>query len=172
MAKVVTPITATVEVIGKLKESTYSPGTFYHPVLFLDAAKQGEEAKIWKNLTDEEAAQIKKGDRVQLVPIGQDKSGKDKHQIVKFGGVEFPANPVPVPACPTPSQVNPQASPSDVGMAPDLKRAIAAYVEELGGLYAFCLDVSQKKIGASCDAETVRCMASSLFIASQRKFGL
>ncbi len=101
MAKVVTPITATVEVIGKLKESTYSPGTFYHPVLFLDAAKQGEEAKIWKNLTDEEVAQLKKGDRVQLIPIGQDKSGKDKHQIVKIGGVEFPANPVPVLAHPT-----------------------------------------------------------------------
>ncbi len=161
MAKVVTPITAVVEVIGKPKESTFTPGQHYYPVLFLDAALQGDAAKIWKNLTDEEVAQLRKGDRVQLVPIGQDKQGKDKHQIVKLGG-----EPVPL------SQVTPQASPSDVGMTADLKRAIAGYVEDMGNLYSFCLDVAQKKVGASCDAETVRCMASSLFIASQRKFGL
>jgi hypothetical protein len=172
MAKVVVPVSAIVECIGKAKESTFTPGQYYYPVLFLDESKAGDEAKIWKNLTDEEVAQLRKGDRVQLVPIGQDKQGKDKHQIVKFGGVEFPANPVPVPAHPTPSQVTPQASPSDVGMSADTKRAIAAYVEDMGNLYSFCLDTAQKKIGASCDAETVRCMASSLFIAASRKFGL
>jgi len=170
MAKVVVPVSAIVEVIGKAKESSYEPGTYYHPVLFLDESKAGDERKIWKNLSTEESGQLRKGDRVQLIPVGQDKQGKDKHQIVKFGGIEFPANPVPVPV--HPSQVTPQAKPGDVGLSADTKRAIAAYVEELGGLYAFCLDTAQKKIGASSDSETVRCAASSLFIAASRKFGL
>ena len=160
MAKVVTPVTAIVECIGRPKQSSYGDGV-YHPCLFLDEAKSGEEAKIWKSLSEEEVSQLRKGDRVQLVPAGKNTNGTDKHNIVKLGGSTSATNSQPT-----------TANSQQQGMTAEQKRAIAAYVEQMGDLYAFCLSTAQNKIGASTDGETVRCMASSLFIASQRKFGL
>jgi Rad52/22 family double-strand break repair protein len=83
MAKVISPIAARVEVIGKPKESSYQLGQFYYPTLFIDLAKPdgSEEAKIWKSLSSEEISQIAKGDTVELIPAGQNKNGTDKHTI-------------------------------------------------------------------------------------------
>jgi hypothetical protein len=76
MAKVIAPITALVEVIGKPRESSYEVGKFYYPTLFIDLSQpEGAEArKIWKNLSGDEVSQIQKGDRVQLVPAGKVKT--------------------------------------------------------------------------------------------------
>lgn len=83
MAKVVAPINARVEVIGKVKQGEYGP---YRSVLFIDLSQPegAETAKLWKsfNDNDETVAQLSKGSRVQLVPSGKDKAGKDKHSIV------------------------------------------------------------------------------------------
>ncbi len=105
MAKVMSAIAARVEVIGKPKESSYQPGQFYYPTLFIDLSKPdgSEEAKIWKSLSSEEIAQITKGDTVELVPSGQNKNGTDKHNIVviQSAAVETdfqPSSPVSVSA--------------------------------------------------------------------------
>ncbi|MBW4552147.1 MAG: RAD52 family DNA repair protein [Aphanocapsa sp. GSE-SYN-MK-11-07L] len=84
MAKVISPIAARVEVIGKPKESSYQPGQFYYPTLFIDLSKPegSEEAKIWKSLSSQEISQIAKGDTVELVLAGRNKNGTDKHNIV------------------------------------------------------------------------------------------
>lgn len=162
MAKVVTPITAKVEVIGNPKESSYRPGTYYYPTLFLDLAKPegSDAAKIWKSLSGEEVTQIQKGDIVQLIPAGEDKNGKPKHNIV-----------VTSPTATSPTVTAPQLSPSP-GLEPDQKRAIAAYIDSRSDIYAFCLEIAAQKVGPSHDSETIRCMASTLFISTQRKFNL
>lgn len=86
MAKIVTPTVCKVVAIGKPKESTYTPGQFYHPVLFCDTRypEGDEQAKLWKNLSGDEVALLQRGETVQLVPIGTDKHGNPKHQIVKL----------------------------------------------------------------------------------------
>lgn len=77
MAKVVSPIAATVEYITAIKSGEYGD---YRSVLFLD--NSGE--KIWKSFDpeSEELALLSKGVRVQLIPITISKSGKQSHTIV------------------------------------------------------------------------------------------
>jgi len=157
MATVVKPITCKVEVIGKPKESKHTPGSHYYPCLFLVDGIDDDDHKLWKSLSGDEVSQIMKGDRVQLVPAGKDKNGNDKHNIVLLESATAPTAATP---------------PQPQGLTTDKKREIASYITEMGGLYAFCLETAQTKIGASSDSETVRCMASSLYISASRKFHL
>lgn len=154
MAKVVTAITARVEVIGKLKNGQFGE---YRPVLFIDLSKPegAEEAKIWKNLSVEECAPLHKGQSVQLVPVGQDQNGNLKHNILLM---ESPAAP--------------QASSADSQLSADRKREIAAYVTQMADLLKFCRDTAVAKLGSDVGEETIRATTSSLFISCQRKFHL
>ena len=93
MASVVTPLTCTVEVIGRPKESKYEAGKYYYPTLFQLVGDSTDTGKIWKNLSGNEITQIQKGDQVQLIPIGQDKSGNTKHQIVLLDAQSSPQSP-------------------------------------------------------------------------------
>ena len=167
MAKVVSPITARVEVIGKPKESSYQPGQYYYPTLFIDLSQPegSESAKIWKSLSDDEVNQICKGDVVQLVPAGNDKNGRAKHNIV-------------VAQIATPSQ-NLSKDYSDrtisrpVGIDAETKKLIAAYVDSQADLYRFCYQTAQTKLdGLTDDLETTRCMATTLYLGAVRKFDL
>lgn len=166
MATVVAPLTCLIEVIGKPRPSKHQEGSFYYPTLFLDVTKQGDEAKIWKNLSGDEVSQIQKGDRVQLVPAGKDAKGNDKHNIVLLSSA--PSAPTTAPAT---APAAPPA-PAQQGMTNEQKRQVAAFVSDMSDLYAFCLTTAQSKIGESSDPETVRCMASSLFISASKKFQL
>ncbi|MBV8885795.1 MAG: hypothetical protein JO235_17620 [Chroococcidiopsidaceae cyanobacterium CP_BM_RX_35] len=111
MAKVVTPVTARVEVIGKLKESSYQPGQYYRSVLFLDLSQPegSEAAKIWKSLSEAECEGLTKGATVQLIPTGVTKEGVARHNIVLLDAQASASTPAP------------QAS----GWSPDERRAIA-----------------------------------------------
>lgn len=160
MATVVTPLECLVKAIGKPKPSKHQEGEFYYPTLFLIDGIDDESHKLWKNLSGDEVSQIMKGDRVQLVPVGKDSQGNDKHNIVLLSSGSQTTAPAPVPA------------PQEQGLTPELKRQIASYVGDMSDLYAYCLNTAQNKIGASSDSETVRCMASSLFISASRKFQL
>lgn len=165
--KVVTPITAKVVIIGKPKESTYTPGQFYHPVLFADQTypEGAEEAKIWKNLSSDEVSQLTKGDTVQLVPTGTDKNGKVSHQIVKL-------TPTPTTSS-TAAQQHPQTNSVAPSWSEDQKREVAAYIEQVGALYRYCYTTAATQMKDMTQSEeTLRCCASSLFIAAQRKFHL
>lgn len=156
MAKVVTPITARVEVIGKLKEGNYGP---YRSCLFIDQSQPegSEEAKIWKSLTEEESAPLVKGAIVQLVPAGGDKNGNDRHNIVLMDA----------PTTPTTATVQP-ATP---GLTPDQKRAIATFGTDIVKAWAFLYREARKELGDEACEETVRACASSALIACQRKLG-
>ncbi len=163
MAKVVAPVICRIEVIGKPRESKYGEGQIYRPVLFLDESKPtgSEEAKIWKNMSDADLGSLRKGDRVQLVPSGSTKDGKPKHNIVPLSGVAVPATP-PV-----------SDSQADGELSSEVKRAIATHIQELGKLYGYCWDVASTNLeGKAQQEESIKCAASSLFIATQKKFGL
>lgn len=156
MAAVVTPLTCLVQVIGKPKPSKHQEGQYYYPTLFLIDGIDDDAHKLWKNLSGDEVSQIQKGDRVQLVPVGKDQHGNEKHNIVLLSSAT--------------QQQSQQAT--EQGLTPELKRQIASYIGDMGDLYAYCLSTAQTKIGASSDSETVRNMAACLFVSASKKFNL
>jgi hypothetical protein len=65
----------------------------------------------------------------------------------------------------------PQQPVTDGTIAPDTKRAIAAYATELTKLYSYCYQQAKTELPEASD-DVVKCAASSVFIACQRKFNL
>ncbi len=74
------------------------------------------------------------------------------------------------PATPTqPSQPQPQYQ----GLNPEQKRVIANYVQDQADLLGFCLKMASEKFGNQIETEeSLRTLATTLFIATQRHFGL
>ena len=162
MAKVVSPITAKVEVIGKLKESSFQPGQYYRSVLFIDKSQPegSEAAKIWKSLSNPECEGLAKGGAVQLVPAGTDKNGKDKHNIVLLGDSN-----------PTSLKSSPDDTPPVGEWTPEQKRAITSYVENQANLLSFCLKISRENFSPLVQSEeSIRTLATTLYITTQRRF--
>jgi hypothetical protein len=158
MSKVVTAEVYTVEVIGKAKESSYEQGKFYYPTLFRLEGSQGDDGKVWKNLSDAEISQITRGDRIQLVETGKDKSGKPKHNIVLLN-----SSPGPI--------ASKQTVATEQGLSPEQKRAIATHITEQAKLFKFCFEtVSQNIEGLSEDSQ--RAIATTLYIQTGKKFNL
>lgn len=149
MAKIVAPINARVEVIGKLKESGFQPGTFYRSVLFLDLGQpqSSESAKVWKSLADSECLGLSQGATVQLVPAGLDKNGKVKHNIV------LDNSPMG------------ETSPPKAGWSLEEKKAIAANIEQHSDLLRFCLETAHRKFGDLVESEDIRALATTLFLS-------
>ncbi len=160
MAKVVAPLSVRVEVIGRPRESSYEAGKFYYPTLFIDLSQpEGSEAgKIWKNLSEDEVSQIQRGDCVQLIPAGKDKSGKDKHNIVLL---ESPAT--------APDPQHAQPTPIADGWTPEQKRAIASKVQQHADLLAYCLETAHKRFGDLVSTEeSIRCLGTTLYLSVLR----
>jgi hypothetical protein len=62
---------------------------------------------------------------------------------------------------------------SSPGIAPDTKRAIASYVEDLAALYKFCFDTAASKLSDRIqDQEAIKDVATTLFLTACRKFQL
>ena len=168
MAKVVTPLVCEVQAIGKPRESKYEAGVYYHPTLFFDLShpQNSESGKIWKNLSSEEAEQLRVGDRVQLIPVGYSASGKPKHTIVVLEDA------------PEASPAVPNAPPVDADIAPIMsaqtKQEVANYVQQMAQLYGYCFGQAtvELKDKYELSESSVRCVASSLFIAAQKRFSL
>lgn len=152
MAKVVAPINARVEVIGKVKQGEYAP---YRSVLSIDLSQPegAETAKLWKsfNDNDETVAQLSKGSRVQLVPSGKDKAGKEKHNIVIAEN--------------SPTAKTPLATD---GWTLEQKQAIAAKIERHSDLLRFCLETVQRKFGSLVEPQDIRALATTLFLQAIR----
>ncbi len=72
------------------------------------------------------------------------------------------------PFCP-----NAPAGPAYQELTPDQKRAIAAYVCDVADLLGFCLKTASEKFSDQVETEeSLRSLATTLFIATQRHFGL
>ncbi|WP_019502273.1 hypothetical protein [Pseudanabaena sp. PCC 6802] len=150
MAKVVTPDIATVEVIGRAKQSNYSDDV-YHPCLFTLASG----GQIWKSLNQSEASQLSKGDRVQLVPAGTDSKGNTKHNIVRM---ENPPNAVTTEA---------------VGLSTQEKQAIATYIQQQAKVLRYCYESAAGELGSlELSEESIRASAHTLYLAASKHFKL
>lgn len=156
MASVVTPILCTVEHITGIKSGQFGD---YRSVLFLTAT--GE--KIWKSFPADadEVNQIHKGDRVQLIRAGKDKSGKDKHNIVLLDSPTAVSDPPP----------NESTTVAAGEWSPERKRAIALYLESQLSLLGHC-DKQARQTFDGLPEETIQKYAVTLFLAAQKKFGL
>ena len=158
MAKVVTPLLCKVEAIGRPRQSSYQPGQTYQPVLFLDLAQtaDNETAKIWKNLSEAEAAQLTVGKQVQLIPTGSDRNGKPKHNIVPLDADPNSATAPP----PEPSVVLPT----------EQKRQIADYLHGQTALLAY-VNQQTRQAFDGLPEETLMKYCLTLYLSAQRKFG-
>ncbi|MEB3360146.1 MAG: hypothetical protein VKK04_25700 [Synechococcales bacterium] len=150
--------TATVETIGKPKESKHKPGQQYRPVLF--TLPTGEQK--WKSYAIDapELTWLAKGATYQATIAG------DEFTIIQ------PDSPPSIAQSPTPTAPPKTTPTSTPTLSPDQKRAIASYVDELARVQGYCLQAARNTLGSDWNEETIRACGNSLFIAAQRKFDL
>lgn len=165
MAKVVSPISAKVEVVGKLKDGDYGP---YRSVLFLDQSQPegSEAAKIWKSLSDEETKPLRKGVIVQLIPAGSDKNGNVKHNIVLLDTQN--TSPPTASASTTPPAI-PQRPDAPPLWTDDQKRQLSAAVCDHADLFRFCLETVKGKINDLADHRDHRAIATTVYLQVLRQ---
>ncbi len=72
----------------------------------------------------------------------------------------------------TPTQPS-QPQPQYQGLTPDTKRAIANYIQDQAKLMRYCLETARENFSDQIETEeSLRTLATTLFIATQRHFGL
>lgn len=112
----------------------------------------GEEAKLWGPPGDGALLALRRGQTIQIA-----KDGKGKYSLVE-------QSPVPGQA---PVDLD------DGVLDGDTKSAIASYISNRAALYSFCYQEASRELEKhKASEETVKCAASTLFIAAQKKFGI
>ncbi len=72
-----------------------------------------------------------------------------------------------------PPTQQPQPQPQYQGLTPDTKRAYANYVQDQAKLMRYCLETARENFSDQVETEeSIRTLATTLFIATQRHFGL
>lgn len=127
-------------------------------VNFVAVSDSGEEIKIWGNADNSEIKELKKGQKVQLVWDGKG------YKLV---------NSEPAPAEKNSHQNNGNQSPKPE-LSVEQKRAIAAYIQGQADLFNFCLKTVRERVEGinPDDTESLRAIATTLYISAQRKFNL
>lgn len=141
-----TIVTATVKYgAGQPRETQY--GMRINALMVLP---DGTEQRLWGNPGDVAIASLKKGQTVQLL---HDSKG---YKLLE----NQPAEPQP-------------SKPIGTELTPEHKKAIAMYVNGQADLLKYCWDTARIKLeGIATEEESIRCAASSLFMAAQKKFNL
>lgn len=126
----------------------------------------GTETAIWGPVNYAPLEYLQQGDAVTV-----SRDSKNKISIVEnhltHPGMVAPTLPQQTqPVTPPPTQ-----SPQTGSMTPETKKAIAAFVGEMGDLYRYCYETAGEKL-ATAPNEAKQDMASSLFIAAQKRFNL
>jgi hypothetical protein len=107
----------------------------------------GTEQRLWGNPGDVAIASLKKGQTVQLLHDGKGYKLLDNQ--------------------PEPTK------PISTELTPEHKKAISIYVNGQADLLKYCWDTARIKLeGIATEEESIRCAASSLFNAAQKKFNL
>lgn len=145
---------------GKMFETQY--GQRVNAVVTLE---NGEEAKLWGNPDDHELKQLRKGQAVQLV---KDTKG---YKLVGSSPAPSPQSPVPtgsaVPPILESEQGREQIKTYVKWQAKLLKQCYGEVLNQ------FCTpDKNGEMLLDPTDAESVRSLAVTLYIAAQRKYNL
>lgn len=118
----------------------------------------GETVAVWRPANDSILMALRQGDRLTIA-----RDSRGKISLIDNAAAVVGTQPT------QPATQTQPAKPE--GMTPETKKAIAAYVEEMGSLYSFCYTTAAAKL-VEAPNEAKQAMASSLFIAAQRKFNL
>ncbi len=112
----------------------------------------GSEEKLYFAAGRQPHASLKRGQQVQLL------FSNGKRRLV--------VSDKPDTTCPEPQ-------PQYQGLTPDTKRAIANYIQDQAKLMCFCLETARENFSEQVETEeSLRTLATTLFIATQRHFGL
>lgn len=143
------------------QSDTRIANTKYGPRLVCDFRTiDGEEITLWKSTDDVAMADIKRNQSVQLV---KDSKGWN---LLREPAPSKPDMPSSV-RLPIPPSLGMEAD----ELKPETKRAIAAYVEQLGDLYAYCHRTAQSKLGEETDPFVLSDATRELFQAARDRFG-
>lgn len=124
--------------------------TKYGQKTVIDAIRSdnGEKITVWRGGNDEYSQKYV----IPNSPLTLTLNSKGKYDLVES----------------VPSLKKPE-NPTEIGLSPNQKREISAYVEEMAKLYQFCLDQAEP---IALDVTDARAIATTLFISAQRKFSL
>ncbi len=112
----------------------------------------GTEERLYFAAGRQPHASLKRGQQVQLLY----ENGK-RRLVVS----DKPATPTEPP------------QPAYQELTPDTKRAIANYIQDQAKLMRFCLETARENFSEQVETEeSLRTLATTLFIATQRHFGL
>lgn len=147
-----TLVTATLETIGRPKQSRYEGKPDYRPCLF----KLPDGSQKWKSysIDAEELNWLTRGETYQAVI-----SGDDFNIIQPTGAAPVTTAPAPAPQTTAPT------------IAPDQKRAIAQYIQEQSKLFGYCYQQAQSEL-PDLSEESHRAIAEMLYLQAARKFQL
>ncbi|ABW31515.1 hypothetical protein [Acaryochloris marina] len=116
----------------------------------------GEEAKLWGPPGDVALLALRRGQTIQIA-----KDGKGKYSLVEQA------------SAPGQAPVVGDAPLDDGALDGDTKSVIASYISNRAALYSFCYQEASRELGKhDASEETIKCAASTLFIAAQKKFGI
>jgi len=115
----------------------------------------GTETAIWGPVNYAPLEYLERG---QAVTVSRDSKGKVHIIENHLTHPEMTAPTIPQPAAPS------------QGIDPDTKRAIADYVTEQAKLFGFCL--SQASTIQGLQPDDIRPVATTLYLATQKRFGL
>lgn len=147
---------------GKVKYGCGKPKDFGHgdrvnSVVTLD---NGEDVKLWGKPDDQALVSLRKGQSVNLIYDGKN------YKLVNSQPASLTAT--------TAQTAPPQAAPvTNSELSKEQKQAIAEYIEGRADLLKYCWTTAKTKLGdITTDEASLRCAASTLFIAAQKKFDL
>ena len=128
--------------------------------------RAGDDAKVWRSFSPQQAQQFEKGMAVNLIPTTRKNRQTWDIELIAEPTITATVAPSIAPPPVTPAQ-NPKTM---IGKHP--KSTVASYVDAMGDLYVHCYLTAIAKLPDGVSDAQVQGMASSLFIAAQRKFGL
>lgn len=167
-------IGAYVEVIGKPRQSQHNSGQ-YRPVLFHRNDCTGDAQKVWKSMSIQDAEQFTKGQFIHLIPTRRNNKNTFDIEIPPRheGPITATVTPIAQQAIAAPSVApSPPTKPEAFIVGKTRKTDVAAYVAEMGDLYAHCYSVALAKLPAGVNDAQIQSATSSLFTAAQSRFNL
>lgn len=123
-----------------------------------------DEIKIWGEPNTPKGEQLKALKRGETVLVIDDNG---KYKLLESDSKNTNGN----------GNGNGNSKPDYAPLSDDKKRAVASYIKDMAGLYSFCRETSIKTLSERFDEQEltpddVRSMTATLFIATQKHFGI
>ena len=115
----------------------------------------GSEATLWRPENDDVLMGMRRGDRCQVC-----RDAKGKVSLVESTGAQAGVSN------------SDTSSNHHRPLSPEQRIEIGAYMDQMANLYGYAWELAHTKLGDKASEDTKRCMASSLYLSAQRRFGL